>query len=301
MKKNLITLVVLLFICYFGSAQSISGVYDTDFQEMTLSQNGDVVTGTYEYDNGRIEGTLNGSTLSGTWSQDRGKGKFVFVFDVHFLSFKGKWGQNDNLPTNKWNGKKIRPSQIDLRDYPANINGIYDTDFGEMTLHQNCDVVFGTYKHLNGQIRGTLNGNMLIGKWSQDNGSGNFDFVFSIDFSGFTGKWGYNDAEPTSKWNGTKIREEEPLKIKLKGRFNTTYGEMTFYQSLNCNIVKASYQNGRIEGTLNGSTLSGSWFQDNGKGKFVFGFNPDFTEFKGKWGDNDTYPTNKWDGIKAGF
>lgn len=30
-------------------------------------------------------------------------------------------------------------------------------------------------------------------------------FEFNADFTAFTGKWSYNDATPSSKWNGTRI------------------------------------------------------------------------------------------------
>ena len=61
----------------------------------------------------------------------------------------------------------------------------------------------GTYDHQNGRIEGTLSGHTLTGRWTQSNGKGRFVFEFNDDFTSFTGKWSYNDAEPTSSgWNG---------------------------------------------------------------------------------------------------
>ncbi|HZK61882.1 MAG TPA: hypothetical protein VFC41_07370 [Anaerovoracaceae bacterium] len=111
MKLNLATLAILLLTCYFGFSQNTSGVYNTDFKEMTISQNGNMVTGTYKHSNGRIEGTLNGLTLTGLWFQDNGKGKFVFEFNSDFSGYIGKWGYNDATPSGKWNGTKIGVNQ----------------------------------------------------------------------------------------------------------------------------------------------------------------------------------------------
>ena len=89
--------------------------------------------------------------------------------------------------------------------FSQSILGVYSSDFNELTIIQSGNSVTGTYKYRNGRIEGTLNGHTLTGLWFQDNGKGKLVFEFNSDFSGYTGKWGYNDAAPTSKWNGTKI------------------------------------------------------------------------------------------------
>ncbi|MBI5858079.1 MAG: hypothetical protein HZB42_10590 [Sphingobacteriales bacterium] len=85
------------------------------------------------------------------------------------------------------------------------IAGTYKTDFNEMTLSITGNKVTGTYKWNNGKIEGTLNGMTLTGWWFQSNGKGRFVFNFNSNFTAFTGKWGYNESEPTSQWNGTKV------------------------------------------------------------------------------------------------
>lgn len=299
MNKNQITLLVLLLTCYFGFSQDISGVYITDFNEMTLSNSGNKVIGTYKHKNGHIEGILNGLTLTGLWSQDNGRGNFVFVFNSDFSKFTGKWAFNDSPPANKWNGTKIRGTEEQVVPRTININGVYDTNFGEMSLNQHCDEVTGSYEYQNGHLKGTLHGNTLTGSWFQNNGKGTFVFVFNSDFSEFTGSWGLNDALPANEWNGTKIIWAEQS-LTLNGDYDTDFGELSLSQSQNCDKVRGRYrrQNGRIEGILHGTVLTGSWFQDNGKGNFVFVFDSDFSAFKGKWAYNDAYPTIKWDGIK---
>ncbi len=208
MKKNLITLLILMMSYHFGFSQSVSGIFNSDFNELTITQNGNSVTGTYKYRSGRIEGTLSGRTLTGFWVQDNGKGKIIFEFNSDFSEFTGKWGYNDAIPSSKWNGKRIGGTvggQITPVIEEAKINGVFSSDFNELTINQNGNSVTGTYKHRNGRIEGTLSSRTLTGWWYQDNGKGKMIFEFNSDLSGFTGKWGNNDALPSDKWNGTKI------------------------------------------------------------------------------------------------
>jgi hypothetical protein len=73
-----------------------------------------------------------------------------------------------------------------------------------------------------GRIEATLSGRTLSGWWYQNNGKGRFVFNFSEKFDSFTGKWGYNDAEPTGQWNGKK---KSPLPSSSStGQSSTTQG-----------------------------------------------------------------------------
>jgi len=189
----------------------IEGVYNTDFKEMTLSVYGDRVTGTYKYMDGKIDGILQGNKLSGTWTQSNGKGRFEFVFNQDFSSFSGKWSYNKDTPSKKWNGNKISSNGVSgIYEPPVNSNssslieGIYNTDFKEMTIGINGNRVTGTYKHMDGKIDGILEGNKLTGTWTQSNGKGRIEFVFNQDFTAFSGKWSYNNDDPTRKWDGRK-------------------------------------------------------------------------------------------------
>lgn len=89
-----------------SNSTGINGIYNTNFNQMSLSITGNKVTGTYKWNDGRIEGTLNGTVLTGWWYQSNGKGKFIFNFNNNFTAFTGKWGYNDNNPSNAWNGTK---------------------------------------------------------------------------------------------------------------------------------------------------------------------------------------------------
>ncbi|PKP36770.1 MAG: hypothetical protein CVT98_07105 [Bacteroidetes bacterium HGW-Bacteroidetes-15] len=177
------------------------------------------------------------------------------------------------------------------------ISGTYQTEWGEMILQQSGNQVTGTYKHNNGVIKGTLNGRTLVGTWSQSNGKGKVVFEFNDDFSSFTGRWNYNDDEPTKTgWSGKK---KLSVNLNLSGTFSTEWGEMYLQQSGNQVTGTYKHNNGVIKGTLNGRTLVGTWSQSNGKGKFKFEFNDDFSAFTGKWDYNDAEPSKDgWNGKK---
>lgn len=200
-----------------GTGRGISiptGDFSTDFNALRFHQDGNKVTGTYDHRNGRIEGTLNGRTLTGRWTQDNGKGRFVFEFNEGFTAFEGKWSYDDNEPTGTWNGKLIgaqeasRPSGSDQgarKAAPAAASlptRDFSSSFNDLRFRQDGDKVTGTYDFRNGRIEGTLSGHTLTGRWIQENAKGRLVFEFNDDFTAFTGKWSYDDAEPTGTWDG---------------------------------------------------------------------------------------------------
>jgi len=198
MNRLLSTLLFLMFL-KLCAAQGITGTYQTKWGDMTLQQTGNEVTGTYKHNNGQIKGTLNGRVLTGTWTQTNAKGRVRFEFNDDLSTFTGKWSYNDAEPTSSgWDGKRELLSNV-------NVSGVYSTKWGDMTLSQSGNQVSGSYKLNNGKISGTLTGKVLTGTWTQTNAKGRIRFEFNDDLSSFTGKWSYNDAEPTSgDWDGKK-------------------------------------------------------------------------------------------------
>ncbi len=307
LTTKIITLLTVWSISIIGlQAQNVAGVYQTDFNEMTLQQNGSSVTGTYKHANGRIEGTLSGNTMTGWWYQSNAKGRFTYVFNGDFSAFTGKWSYDNAEPANAWNGKKISGfGGSGMQVQPQiSVSGTYTTDFNEMTLLQNGTSVTGNYKHAKGRIEGTLNGHTLTGWWYQSNAKGRFTYVFNGDFSAFTGKWSYDNAEPANAWNGKRISgyvgselQIQP-QISVAGVYDTDFNELTLQQ--NGTSVTGTYKhaNGRIEGTLSGNTMTGWWYQSNAKGRFTFVFNSNLSGFTGKWSYNEADPVNAWNGKK---
>ena len=209
-RLNILLVTALCCLSLSAGAQDSgkTGVFTTDFNDMVFSWDGNKVTGTYEFRNGRIEGTLSGHTLSGRWTQDNGKGRLVFEFNEDFTEFTGKWSYNDAEPASSgWNGKLKAGTGSGLKQGAgkgASIpTGEFSTDFNAMRFLQDGKKVTGTYDYRNGRIEGTLSGHTLTGRWTQDNAKGRIRFEFNDDFTAFTGKWSYNDDEPTSSgWNG---------------------------------------------------------------------------------------------------
>ena len=230
MQKALVCLFLsvagLILISLSGAAfagADVSGTYATTFNELTIEQKGNVVTGTYTFKNGRIEGKLDGCRLSGRWYQSNGQGRLVFEFKPDGSGFSGKWGSNDAAPSNRWDGTRIIAESERASAPPRmDVTGVYDTDFKELTLRQNGSHVSGTYKYQNGRVEGVLSGYTLIGRWTQSNGQGRLVFEFKPDGSGFNGKWGSHDTNPTGKCNGiTNSTKSAELTRSIKAQTTT--------------------------------------------------------------------------------
>ena len=88
--------------------------------------------------------------------------------------------------------------------------GVWDTDWGTMELTQSDGSVTGTYEHDQGQIQGTVQGNKLIGTWSEypsyapPDDAGDFEFTLSPDGNSFSGRWRYDSEGDWSEWTATR-------------------------------------------------------------------------------------------------
>ena len=90
---------------------------------------------------------------------------------------------------------------------------MWHTNWGKLVLEQNGNVVTGHYTHDKGKISGTLNGNILTGKWSEaptykpKKDAGEFVLTFSNNGKTFSSKWRYGfggNSWPYNDWTGTK-------------------------------------------------------------------------------------------------
>lgn len=105
--------ILVMLFCFLSvselTAQDISGVYKTEWGNITFLQNGSSVTGSYPLNNGRIEGTLEGRVLTGRWYQSNGSGRIRFEFNSDSSAFTGKWSRGDAEPLSAWNGTRVQP------------------------------------------------------------------------------------------------------------------------------------------------------------------------------------------------
>jgi hypothetical protein len=127
MKLNF-TYITLILAFFFSTnivvAEISTSVWSTNYNKMTINQDGDQVTGNYEYDNGVFTGTLkstvDGLSFVGWWKEagnpktcgpaNEWSGPVVFLFTSDGQSFIGDWAACPAAPdtldvhNNRWNG-----------------------------------------------------------------------------------------------------------------------------------------------------------------------------------------------------
>lgn len=92
----------------------------------------------------------------------------------------------------------------------ATWTGVWNTNWGSMELTQSDGIVTGTYEHDQGEIEGTVQGNKLIGTWSEypsyapPDDAGEFEFIMSPDGDSFLGRWRYDSAGDWQEWSATR-------------------------------------------------------------------------------------------------
>jgi hypothetical protein len=90
-----------------------TGVWDTNWGPMELTQSDGSVTGTYEFDQGQIQGTVEGNKLVGTWAEaptDGGfarEGEFEFTMSPDGNSFTGRWRYDSEGDWDELSGTRI--------------------------------------------------------------------------------------------------------------------------------------------------------------------------------------------------
>ncbi len=103
MKRFLfISLFALFGMVNSAVAIDVSGVWDSNWNVMTLQQNGSSVIGEYIYDKGVLSGVIEGNIFTGWWREynneqkcgpnNRWSGPALFKFSDDGLSFTGSWG-----------------------------------------------------------------------------------------------------------------------------------------------------------------------------------------------------------------
>ncbi|MCP2520233.1 carboxypeptidase regulatory-like domain-containing protein, partial [SCandidatus Aminicenantes bacterium Aminicenantia_JdfR_composite] len=145
----------------------------------------------------RITAVVFGTHEDGTYT--------IADFDDFYLNYPES--KAVSKPTGE-KSEKLGSGQI------FSISGIWNTNFGQMKIMQSGNRVTGTYTHDKGKIEGILNGNILIGKWSEapsyspPNDAGDIKFIFSKDFKSFTGYWryGFGGKDWSGHWYGSRVK-----------------------------------------------------------------------------------------------
>lgn len=108
----------------------------------------------------------------------------------------------------------------------------------------------------------------------------------------------HSTVETVSPARPTAQQPSPAASEKILGTYKTTFGDMTIARYANPVTGTYTHKSGKIEGVLNGTTLTGKWQQSNGRGRFVFKFSADFSSFSGQWSYNDAEPDKPWTGTK---
>ena len=205
--KNIIFLFLTLFSITI-SAQNLTGKWTCDDGgTYYLRQIGNEL---YWYADGGtnwnnvFHGKIRGKTLTGEWvdvpsAKDRNSGSLI-VQIISFNELKRTWSSG-NFGGTKWTRAS---TVIQTCNCENDVSGVWDTNYKEMTLKQDGNRVFGTYKHKDGRIEGIMEGNVLSGKWYQNNGSGEIIFTFHDDCTRFTGQYSERGKWYNKDWKGTK-------------------------------------------------------------------------------------------------
>lgn len=104
-----------------------------------------------------------------------------------------------------------RPSVPGARPLPPGLSfsGIWDTNWGQMTLRQTGGVVLGRYAGFrNGSLSGTAEGDLFRFRWTQEESRqyGHGYLRMSPDGRSLEGRWGYlDDAFSGGRWWGKRV------------------------------------------------------------------------------------------------
>ena len=182
-------------------------------------------------------------------------------------------------------------------------NGTWETQCGTsscetMTLVQTGATVAGTYANGDGTITGVVDNNHLTGTWVRGFTSGSFDFWLNNAKDKWRGNW-----DLTNEWCGARPGVNLPSPCSV----STWYGDwITNCGIANCGTmtltqngteVDGTYANGTatVDGSVNGTTFTGTWTRGTGSGTFTFYMTPAGDQFSGNWDG-----TNAWCGHRQG-
>ncbi|WP_172329637.1 mechanosensitive ion channel family protein [Mangrovicoccus sp. HB161399] len=88
------------------------------------------------------------------------------------------------------------------QDWTGEWQSFWRDGLAQITLEQQGDRVTGSYRPDDGEIEGTVQGQVLTGTWREPGSSGGFTFALSDDGQRFTGR--FADGE---YWNGSRVQD----------------------------------------------------------------------------------------------
>lgn len=183
--------------------------------------------------------------------------------------------------------------------------GTWDTNWDDMVLAQNGNQVSGTYGHDNGKISGTVSGDTFSGWWSEapsyspPDDAGSVELTMGPEHQTISGRWRYGSSGSwyENGWHGTRrgllkssleFGASAPAACDWTGTWDFDWSNaLNLTQS--GNRVTGSYKpsgwnyTGYIEGTLSGTTLIGTWTENDQSGKLEWAMLAGCNSFTGRY------------------
>lgn len=180
----------------------------------------------------------------------------------------------------------------------ASFAGRWDTDFGELNLHQVSGYVIGDYAD-EGVMLGKVSGECVAGVFT--NGDRNGVFRFTKDGArDFSGKWAWHGKKPGKDWNGTRqgsadarltnfTRDGKALetmsndRTAFDGTYDSSYGKLDLIQR-DLFLIGDYGEKGIIAALWDGNSFQGFFTNGGRTGWLDFAFLSKTGEFRdGKW------------------
>jgi hypothetical protein len=153
-------------------------------------------------------------------------------------------------------------------DGEFDLRGAWRGDFGPVELQQEGNRVWGTYEFKEGQLEGTLEGNRLEFRWwegaagqpydgAAENQRGDGYFIVAEDGRSLEGKWRI-EGEETLDGEWTLF---ESTGVYVGGTWFSNFGMVELKQEGNRVWGTYEYEDGELEGNLEGNRLEFSWWE----------------------------------------
>lgn len=179
---------------------------------------------------------------------------------------------------NNGGGTRDKSVKVNVNAPVSNFAGSWNHNFGTMVLAQEGANVSGSYTNAfsgEGEIDGTVTGNVLNGTWSINGGTGSLQFTVSNNNQTFNGNFG-----GTNQWCGARSGQSFPNGCAYDGNWRVKYGasnaecDMTLNQ-VGTQVTGAYCETRTVTGTVTfvGTelVLNGTWqISDSQTGPFVY-------------------------------
>lgn len=180
---------------------TFAGEWDTTFGEMTLKVDGLTVSGSYvvKGETSTIAGEVKGRRLTFTYRESGAEGEGWFELAADGRSFSGQWRERGTEAWQPWVGKRREKK-------PPTFDGVWNSTFGKMRLHQDGDRVSGIYSYGDGStIEGTVKDGRLAFRYREGVMEGEGWFELAKDAGSFRGEWRPKAGGDWKSWTGTRV------------------------------------------------------------------------------------------------